>query len=463
MALSPTIQRTSAPTLGLAEFASRLRLADVPAPTLERVRACLLDTIGCVGLGSRQEWSRIVNEWVRRQGGVEQAGLWTTDFRGPAASVALGIGTMAHAFDLDDYHNAKLHPSAPVVPAALAVAEARGLSGERALAAIVAGSEVMIRVSLAAGPGPARMRGWHLTAVCGTLGAAAAVANLLELSPAQTASALGLAGTQSGGLWAFTADGSQSKRFHPGRSAQSGIIAAELAELGYEGPVQILEAADGGLLAALSPSPDPARAVAGLGEVFEYGRTSIKPYAACGSLHSSVDAVLDLAREENLQADQVERMVMGTSSVVVRQCGFEYQPLGVLQAQMSAQYVLAIALLDRACLVAQFEPDRLRDPAVLDLARRVEIVEDETIEREYPAKYSTVVDFVLKDGRRISRRVEEPRGSDLRPLSQAEVREKFDLIAAGAWSAERREAIANRVARLETLGSARELTDLLGS
>jgi 2-methylcitrate dehydratase PrpD len=463
MALSPTIQRTSAPTLGLAEFASRLRLGDVPAATVERVRACLLDTIGCVALGSRQECSRIVNEWVRRQGGVEQASLWTTDFRGPAASVALGIGTMAHAFDLDDYHNAKLHPSAPVIPAALAVAEARELSGERALAAIVAGCEVMIRVSLAAGPGPARMRGWHLTAVCGTLGAAAAVANLLDLSPAQTASALGLAGTQSAGLWAFTADGSQSKRFHPGRAAQSGILAAELAELGYEGPVQILEAQDGGLLAAISPSPDPARAVEGLGETFQAGRTAIKPYAACGSLHSSVDAVLDLARQHGLEPSQVERLVMRTSSVVLRQCGFDYQPLGVLQAQMSAQYVLAIALLEGACLVDQFEPDRLGDPAVLDLARRVEVVVDQEIEREYPGKFSTIVDFVLKDGRRLNTKVDAPRGSDARPLTAAEVRAKFEALAGPVWPADRREAIANQVARLETLGSARELSALLVS
>ena len=458
---APEAITTSSPTLGLAEFASRLRLADVPAATVERVRACLLDTIGCAVFGSTRPSGRLVMDWVQRQGGAEQASLWTTDFHGPAANVALAVGTMAHAFDLDDYHNAKLHPGAPVIPAAVAVAEARGLSGERTLAAIVAGYEVMIRTSLAAGPGPARMRGWHLTGVCGTLGAAAAAASLLGLDPAATASALGLAGTQSAGLWAFTADGSESKRLHPGRSAQSGILAAELAEMGYEGPTQILEAEDGGLLAAISPSPNPARAVEGLGQRFEAGVTNIKPYAACGSLHSAIDALRELVEAHALEPASVREIVFRTSSVILRQCGFVYRPLGVLQAQMSAQYVLATALLDGACLPAQFADGRLADPAVLDLAGRVRIEVDPLVEAAYPARFTSIVDVVLEDGRRLSARVDDPRGSDARPLSPAEVGEKFRMLGREVYSDERLEAIAERVGRIEQLASIAELTEVL--
>lgn len=450
-------------TSDLARFASRLRLDDVPAPTVDRIRACLLDTVGCVAFGSTRPWSEMVNAWVRRQGGVEQAGLWTTDFRGPPASVALGVGTMAHAFDLDDYHNSKLHPGAAVIPAALAVAEARDLSGARALAAIVAGYEVMIRTSLAAGPGPARMRGWHLTGVCGTLGAAAAVANLLDLDDRAAASALGLAGTQACGLWAFTADGSQSKRLHAGRAAQSGVLAAELAELGYHGPTQILEADDGGLLMAISPSPDPGRGLAGLGETFLAGETAIKPYAACGSLHSGIDALLGLADQHAIRADIVERVVLRTSSVVVRQCGFAYEPSSALQAQMSAQYVLAASLIDRQCLPEQFTEERIRDADILALAGRIRTVVDPAIEAVYPARFSAIVDVVLDDARHLSARIDDPKGSSARALSSAEVRAKFLALTRQTYTTTRATEIAERVDCLERLASVRELTKLLAA
>lgn len=458
----PTTEAKEAPTLALAEFASRLHLGDLPEHTVDRVRACTLDTIGCVIFGSTLPWSQTVNEWVRRQGGIAQASLWTTDFRGPIANVALGLGTMAHAFDIDDYHNAKLHPGAVVVPAAVAVAEARDLGGDRLLAAVAAGYEVMIRTSLAANPGPARMRGWHLTGVCGTLGAAAAAANLLDLDVSATASALGMAGTQSAGLWAFTADGSASKRFHAGRSAQSGVLAAELAELGYWGPRRILEAEDGGLLSALSPSPRLEPLVEGLGSRFHAGDTAIKPYSACGSLHSAIDAVLGLARQHALKPEEVEQIVLRTSSVVAQQCGFAFRPHSALQGQMSAQYVLAVSLADGQCLPPQFAEERMHDPDLLSLAGRVRVVQDPEIEAEYPGKFSAIVEIVLADGRRVGTKVDHPKGSAALPLSGSEVREKFVALSRRVYPEGRLAAIADRVERLEALSSVRELTGLLG-
>jgi len=456
------VQITSeTPTLALAEFASKLRLQDIPDQTVERIRACILDTIGCVVFGSTQPWSKTVNEWVRRQGGPAQSSLWTTGFRGPAANVALGLGTMAHAFDIDDYHNSKTHPGAVVIPTAMVVAEARDLSGERLMAAVVAGYEVMVRVSLAGGPGPVRMRGWHLTGVCGTLGAAAAAANLLGLDTPTTASALGMAGTQSSGTWAFTADGAASKRFHAGRAAQSGIMAAELAELGYWGPHFILEAEDGGLLSAISPSPNPKLLVEGLGGHFHGGYTNIKPYSACGSLHSGVDAVVSLAQRYDITPDQVEQITMRTSSVVIKQCGFPFEPTSVLQGQMSAQYVLAVSLADRNCLPPQFTEERMHDPKLLALAGRVKVVQDPEIEREYPGKFSVIVDIALKDGRKVSTKVDNPKGSSAVPLNAVEVQDKFMALSKGILPTERLDAIVERVGRLESIGSVREVAELL--
>ncbi len=223
-------------TLKLAEFVSKLNYDQIPEKAIEKVKSCILDTLGCAFLGSTTESGRIVNEFVKSQKGVKEARLWTTRFVGPAANVVLGNGTMIHSFDFDDYHMTKLHPGTVVIPASLAIGEKEHIDGKKLLTSIVAGYETMIHISRGTNPGASRLKGWHLTGTCGTFAAAAAVGKIWGFDTKTMASALGMAGTQSAGLWAFTADGALSKRFHPGRSSQSGIIAATLARTGYRGP-----------------------------------------------------------------------------------------------------------------------------------------------------------------------------------------------------------------------------------
>lgn len=451
------------PTAALADFVAGLRFEAIPEETRRAVRQAFLDTIGCGLFGADFEWSRIVNGYVRDQHGPAEATLWRNGFRGPAANVALGLGTMIHSFDFDDYHNAKIHPGAAVVPAAFALAEARGASGRELLTALVAGYEVMTRVSLGTGPGSSRLQGWHLTGTTGTFGAAAAAASLRGLAADRTASALGLAGTQSAGLWAFTADGSQSKRFHPGRAAQSGLIAADLAARGFPGPTQILEAADGGFCRATSDDVDFSRLVEGLGERFLAGEVTIKPYACCGSLHSSIDAIREIRESRPLDPAQIERIICHHSRIVLQQCGFAYQPLSVLQAQMSAQYTLAVALLDGQALIDQFSPDRIGQPDVIDLAGRVEFAIDPEIDRIYPAVFAGRVEVVLRDGTRFDRRVDFPRGSVENPLPEADLLAKFHALADRAIGRARADRVVGLVGQLEELPDIRELAGLLAA
>src|SRR2546427_4570000 len=165
----------AAPTRTLATFASILSYEDIPIAVREVTKQYLLDTIGCGIYGSQTPWAKTLNNLILEQGGRPEATLWLQGFRGPANTVALGLGVMTHSFELDDYHSgAKLHPGAVVIPAALAVAERQGASGRDVLRAIVAGYELMIRTRLAAGTLSMRRRGWHITGLFGTLGAAAA-------------------------------------------------------------------------------------------------------------------------------------------------------------------------------------------------------------------------------------------------------------------------------------------------
>ena len=186
------------PTRQLARWVSALRYKDLPPRTREVVRILLLDTLGCGVYGYATPWARKLLDWARAAAPARAAAtVWGEGAPAlRAADAALVNGTAAHAFELDDYHQAKLHPGAVVIAAAVAMAEQAGASGERLVTAIAAGYEVMIRSSLALNPSAARLRGWHLTGVCGPFGAAAACASLMGLDAERTAWALGLAGTQ---------------------------------------------------------------------------------------------------------------------------------------------------------------------------------------------------------------------------------------------------------------------------
>ena len=439
-------QAVPATTREVANWIAQLRHDQLPARTCEVVRCAILDTIGCGVYGYRTAWAQMLLQWARAGGPRAEATVWG-DARPSlrVADAALVNGTSSHAFELDDYHNAKLHPGAVVVPAAIAMAEKVGATGAQLVTAIAAGYEVMIRTSLALNPSAARLRGWHLTGVCGPFGAAAACAVLLGLDAERTAWALGLAGTQGSGLWAFNADGAMSKRLHAGKAAHSGVLAAELAQIGFTGPTQIYEFADGGVLKAFSDASDPAPLTADLGRVWHLDSTSIKPYSCCGSTHSYVDAALALRAKLGAPWDAKRRVKIGTSKVVDVQCGFDYRPSTALNAQMSLRYIVAAALVDGQALPPQFSDARLADPALVALAAHVELVPDPKLDELYPRNFAGWV-AAERSGEWLRVDILDPSGSPAAPIDARGITEKFrginahlpvDAIAAAALDIER--------------------------
>ncbi len=446
-----------APTMELARWIAGLTYAQIPARSREVIRLALLDTVGCGVYGYETPWTQVLLEWARKAGANGGSRAWgSTQPRLRAADAALVNGTAAHAFELDDYHNAKLHPGAVVVPAALALAEDRQVSGERLVTAIAAGYEVMIRSSLALNPSAARLRGWHLTGVCGPFGAAAACAVLLGLDAERTAWALGLAGTQGAGLWAFNADGAMSKRLHAGKAAHSGVLAAELAAAGFTGPTQIYEFHDGGFLKAYSDASDTKPLTDGLGKHFHLDATSVKPYSCCGSTHAYIDAALELRRRLGNSWTPTRAVRVGMSKVVDVQCGFDYVPSTALNAQMSLRYVLAAALTDGQVLPQQFSPERMRDPQLCALAAKLELVDDPELDKLYPAHFAGWVAAEV-DGEWMRVDILDPSGSVARPIDASGITEKFKGINPRLPT----DRIAAVAMNIEQHG-ARELIDLLG-
>ena len=418
----------------LAQFVAGLTARDVPNDVGDVLKKALIDAVGCGLHGLTTEWGRMMQEFAQEEGGTRpEAALWATGGASTSAlNAALAHGTAVHSFDFDDHSRAKIHPGAVVIPAALALAERTGASGQQLLTAIAAGYEVMTRVSLASNPSAARMRGWHLTGTTGTFGAAAAGAVLLGLDEAATASALGLAGTQSAGTWAFNSDGAMSKRFHPGRSAQSGLMAALLAARGYHGPRMMLEAEDGGFLSAMSDAARPAEIGRGLGQDWRTLGTCFKPYACCGSNHSCIDAALLIAQRESLTFADIARVELGLGHVVTKQTGFVYHPTTVLNAQMSIRYDVAVALADRSVYLEQFTEQRIKDRDVCDLAERTSVVFDAEMDAVYPEIYAGKVTIALADGRSFTQRVDYSKGMPENTMSLEEIERKYRSLASFA-------------------------------
>jgi len=306
-----------------------------------------------------------------------------------------------------------------------------------------------------------RRRGWHITGLCGTFGAAAAAGQLLGLDSLQMANALGLAGTQSAGLFAFTCDGANSKRLHPGRSAQSGVFAAELAARGFTGPTAVLEYEDGGFCHAVSDASNLELLTHGLGEDYVTAGVSLKPYACCGSTHSSIDAVRWLARTHHIQPQDVDEIVVANHSVVKLQTSWWYEPVSPMQAQMNMEYCVAVALTDGNAGPQQFTSDKIADSRLVDLAHKVRFEIDPEIEQIYPRAFPGRVAIRLRDGRTVEHYVPGPKGSPENPLTLDEVADKFHLLVDPVLGRERAERLATLIAEIDTLENVQSLTGML--
>jgi 2-methylcitrate dehydratase PrpD len=442
------IQRTS--TDELAEFAATLSIDQIPTTVREHAKLSLLDTLGCGLFGSALEWSRILSRTMRTLDTSGSCQEWGTTSSLTAPTAALLNGTAVHGFELDDLHpRSILHVGSVTVPAAMAVAEQTGVtSGERLLTAIIAGYEVGARVGMAVGAAHL-LAGWHPTGTHGTFAAAAAAAVMLGLDSTQTANALGIAGTQSAGLMA-SQYGSMVKRFHAGRAAQSGVLAAFLAQAGFTGIEDVLESPYGGYCTTMSPTYDPEALRAGLGETWETAAVGFKPYSTNGSCHAAIDALLELRRQHQIDVADVASVTINVSSATKAHVGWRYRPTSVTAAQMNLPYIVGVVLTDGAAFVDQFTPERITSADLVEFTNRVDVIADPAIDAKgNAARHETEVRITLADGAEFAAGREWARGSAHEPLSTTEIESKFDYLATRALSTQRAENLKVVVQSIE--------------
>ena len=449
-------------TRELAAFVAGTSYDTVPAEVRERTKALVLDLVG-IALRARHD-AESTPAMVAAAARLGLTGGRCTVI-GDAAGytppgAAMVNGTLAHSLDFDDTHaTASLHPSAPIVPAALAAAETAGADGRAVIAAIVAGYEVQIRLSLALEPAAQYDRGFHPTATCGAFGAAAAAGRLLGLDAQGHADAFGIVLSMAAGSMQFLVNGAWTKRSHVGHAAMCGLIAATLAREGYRGAGDALEG-KWGFLHAYAPAADAAKAVDGLGRHWETLRIAVKPYPSCRYTHAALDGILALARQHGIRAEEVEEVLVGLSEPGWKLTGdpepAKQAPASVVDGQFSMAFCAASALRSGGLGWDDYAR-HLGDPATLSLCRRVRTCVDPAAQADFPRTLAGRVSIQTARGV-FETYVRVPRGEPETFLTPAELRAKFDGLAGPHLPAARRRALAGGVLALER---ARDLGALL--
>jgi len=442
----------------LAQFCVDTRFEDLPAALVEQAKRHILDTFGAALAGAGSDVARQARQVFKGEAGSTL--VWGTGQRVGAAQAAMLNGIAAHALELDDTGGCD-HSGAVVLPAVMAALSMSTLSvseasidGRELITAVVIGYEIGRRVLEACGSYSAHNgAGWHSTATCGVFGAAAASARILGLDAQQTLSALGIAGSFSGGLWAFIHDGSQSKRLHSGRAAEGGLLAARFAQQGITGPTKMFDDVWGGFLKTLAADTAAPEALdAELGLVWKLARCSIKPYAACRGTHSAIDALGLLLDQLQVSAEQVEDVQVSLCGFLQDMCGG--QDVSTLQAaQMSLRYALAARLLHGHCRLEAYDDEQRRHPRIAHWMSRIRL----EVAPQLSEDGEPVVSVRTVDGQQASLCVEVPLGAPGNPLSDAALEEKFFSLAGRVIPLQQAKELLEQLWRLEELESVRAL------
>lgn len=451
------------PTKSLCRWAADLRFEDLDAVTLARTRAHTLDSIGVCIAGSQEDVARIAAATLSDVGVAGAIPVAGTDLQTDMLSAAFLMGTGCHGLELDDgFRPGSVHPGCVVIPAALAVAATVNPSGQRFLAAIVAGYEVSSRIAALVHPKP-RWRGFHNTSTVGVFAAAAVTAVLKGFDAETLENAFGLAASSSSGIRSYV-DGGDVKRIHPGLAARDGILSALLAEKGHQGAPNVLEVPSGFFHAFAGDEAEVAEA-----DIFQAGGQTnarfaiadcyVKPHACCRHLHPGIDAVLDIVHENDLAPEDVASIDVATYRVASTHGVIGWSEMTT--AQMSYPFVLSAAIEHRSVALRHFWEDGRQDEAVLRHCDKIQVVADDALDATYPEKRPARVELRTMDGRSFSKQVDEPLGSATNQLTDDRLQEKFLGLASPVLGQDAANDVLERVWTLDAAESVQPFIERL--
>ena len=442
-------------TKRLAEFVHHLSYGDISEDAIAKAKLCIMDWVG-VTVGGYVDGRSDMDPMIAALSpffGQPQATLLTKKKKIDVVNAALINGTASHFLDYDDVHMGMIgHPSVPVIPAALAVGEYRGISGKKLIEAIVAGIEAECRIGEAVNP-EHYATGWHATATLGGFGACAAVAKVIGLDGDKIVSAFGIAGTQAFGL--RQSFGTMCKPFHAGKAASNGILAAVLAENGFTAPQQILEG-EAGFGKAFSQKFDDSK-IDNFGRPFEIEGVVYKRYASCYLTHAAVRCMLEIRDKYHPTASEVDSIDLKASSAAVTVAG-KPKPQTGLEGKFSVRYCATLALLKGRAVDSDFTDASVNEPEIKKLMSKVNIVPEESF-----APTEVEIKINMADGTEIKERLELA-GKDVAvPVAEWEstLEAKSSDLLKRSFPAEKTAKIVSAIKKLDEIDNIKDIVELM--
>jgi 2-methylcitrate dehydratase PrpD len=438
----------------LAGYAATITPDEVGQVALAKARSVVDDTVGVLIRSSQTSALRLLAEESASHGGKGEATVVGSSAKAPVEHAAFINGVGGHHIELDDSHGPSLtHPAAVMVPAALAVAEYAGASGQDVLMSLVVGYDVSARFSKAAGVQTIYSRGFHPSSVCGAIGAAATAGRLLKLDPWKMTMAISLAASQSSGLLTWEDDPAHlTKSFQTGIAARNGVQSALWAAAGYGGAVDSLAGRYNAIKAFGGDDADPSKLTYQMGSHFEILDTDFKRHSSCRHTHAAVDGLLDIVSEFDVKPDTISSIEVGLPH------GSAYIVDGNPLWTHNIQFVLALAAHEGSVTYDHFTDEWTGNADIADLTSRVKVRGDDELEKAFPAAKGAILHVELTDGRTIDRKVPLPLGHRDHPIPDRALAEKFDILAGSFLDADR---IARARELLGNLGGLANVDELM--
>ena len=399
-------------TRTLADYVLSANFDAIPSDIKAKAITAIVNWVGCAVGGSRHETLNVALTALGPFAGAPQASILGRDKKTDVLTATFMNGLTSHIDDFDDTHlKTAIHPSGPVLPAILALAERQTVSGLDFLHAMILGIEAECRIGNAIHPEHYDV-GWHITGTAGVFGAAAAAGRLLGLSVKEMCFAFGIAATQASGL--RDVFGSMCKPFHVGHAAKNGLSAALLAKSGFTSSVGIIEAPRG-FAHVLSSKQDFAKITEGLGKSFELATNSYKPFPCGVVIHPVLDGCLQLKRAHGFSSEEVKSVSLKVHRLVLELTGNK-EPKTDLEARFSIFHSAAVALERGLAGVEEYTDEAVNDPAVTALRNRVSATIEPSIEPD-----QSDITVTLEDGRVLTQFIEHAIGSKDNPMTDTDI------------------------------------------
>jgi 2-methylcitrate dehydratase PrpD len=448
------------PTAALAQFASGLAWSSLTEEERRAAKRHLLDGLGACVAGVDQPIFARSAALLDRVGGSGDVPVVGSKHRTSLLSAAYLTAVNCHAIELDDGNReGSLHPGTAVVPALLTAGYDLDVDGAALLSALVAGYEVSVSLAEVLHPHASR-RGFQTTGVVGGLGAAAAVARLLELDATDVEKAIGIAASASAGIFSYLTGGGNVKKLHPGHAAREGVFAAMAAkERIVEGPLGVAETKAGVFEAFGGITPWSGNAFDHRGGALAITRSYLKPYPCCRHIHPAIDALLELRRRHDIDPDRVERVDVGTYEAAMPHAALPFDSFTV--AQLSFPYVMAAALRTGKVDLDSFAGKARSDPRSGADAAKIRVSADPECCASYPKQGPARVTVTMKDGAVHGLYVAQPLGAPENPLSDEDLAAKFRMSVKTRLPAAEADRVIDLVWNLDDAGSVRDLVERL--